>query len=558
MTSLDNAPASPTAGLSGIRVLELGQLVSAPYAAKLLADLGAEVIKVEPVEGDRARFRGPFRDGPDPDASGLFLGLNTNKTSITVDGSANLDRLTPLLDDADILITNYRSAELAHLGIDLDELADRRPELVICSVTPFGRSGPYAEYQAEELTVSHAGGWAYQCPGATDQSSEPPLKVFGHQTDFHAGVAAAMASLAAFDRAERTGLGELIDLSTVAHTAGMLEAALIAASYMGENPSRLGSRLLNPWGIFPCRDGLIFLVTVEQDQWERLVSLMDSPEWAETGLFDTTELRLENEDLLTVYLEEWTSQHSVEELWHLGQSERICFAPVLSMSDMESQAHLTERGFIVEVDHPAVGTVKHLGPPFKPSNGMWGPLRPAPVLDPSIEATFGPARTVATSAAASSSLSAAGPPSTRPLEGLRVLDLTWVWAGPYAGLHLAFLGAEVLKVESSLRPGLGRRLPLHPTGVEPTLNTSAYFNQWEQAKLSCELDLAQPESIATVKELVGVCDVVLENFATGVMERLGLGFDELQTINPNIVVASISKVRVWVASLAKPLSAASM
>ena len=530
----DNRPASSGSDLAGVRVLEIGELVSAPYAAKLLADLGADVIKVEPPGGDRARQRGPFRDGPDPNASGLFLGLNTGKRSVVVppagpDGDPP-ERLTEPLAMADIVITNLGHAELLALGVDLDELVVRRPEVVICSITPFGRTGPRAGWTAEELTVAHAGGWAYQCPGTSDRPDLPPLKVSGHQTDFHAGVAGAMTSLAAFHRASGSGIGELIDLSTMAHTVGMLEAAFIAASYLDADPNRLGSRLLNPWGIFPCADGLIFLVTVEQDQWERLVGLMGNPEWATTGLFDSAELRLENEDLLSLYLEAWTREHTVTELWHKGQAERICFAPVLTMADMARQEHLRARGFLVDVAHPAAGVVAHLGAPFRSTGLSRGPLRPAPLLDQAAAPTFGPGRERRPTTTT----------TTRPLEGVRVLDLSWVWAGPYATMHLGFLGAEVIKIESSRRPGLGRRLALHPPDVDPTLNTSAYFNQWEQGKLSCELDLSNPEAVAIVRRLVAECDVVVENFATGVMDRLGLGYDVLRTINPGVIVASVS------------------
>ncbi|MEL7156716.1 MAG: CoA transferase [Actinomycetota bacterium] len=365
-------------GLAGIRVLELGEMVSAPHAGKLLADLGADVIKVEPPGGERARQRGPFRHGPDPDASGLFLALNTNKRSVVVEPGDPAGRMAPLVASADIVLTNLRPDELTPFGIDLTDLHRRRPELVTCSILPFGLHGPHAHYRAEELQVTHGGGWAYQCPGASPEVDQPPLKVFGHQSDFHAGLVAATVALAAFDRAEATGIGDLIDLSSLAHTAGMLEAALIAASYMGEDPGRLGSRLLNPWRIFDGADGRIFLVTVEQDQWERLVELMGNPEWAATGLFDTLELRLENEDLLTLYLQEWIGDQPVDELWRRGQEQRICFAPVLTMADLEHQDHLRHREFLVEVDHPKAGTLTHLGPPFRADNAMWGPLGPAP------------------------------------------------------------------------------------------------------------------------------------------------------------------------------------
>ncbi|MEM8924310.1 MAG: CoA transferase [Actinomycetota bacterium] len=540
-------PGRAARGLDGVRVLELGEMVSAPYAAKLMADLGADVIKVEPPEGERARHRGPFRAAPDPDASGLYLALNTNKRSVVVGPDDHHDRLDPLLASADVILTNWPADRLATVGIDLDELHLRRPDAVLCSILPFGRTGPHAHYRAEELTVAHAGGWAYQCPGDSPDPANPPLKVFGHQADFHAGLAAATVAMAALDRRARTGVGDLIDLSSMAHVTGMLEAAVIGASYLDENPHRLGSRLLNPWGIFDCADGLMFLVTVEQDQWERLVELMDRPSWTETGLFDTVELRLENEDLLRLYLGEWMAGQKVDDLWHRGQAARVCFAPVLSMADLADQQHLVDRSFFATVDHPKAGQIRHLGPPFRASNGMWGPLRPAPLLDPAATPAFapsaeptGPAATERTPTAAGTTELEAARAAGRPLEGVRVLDLSWVWAGPYGAMHLAHLGAEVVKVESANRPGLGRRLALHPPELEPTLNTCAYFNQWEQGKTSCAIDLSHPEGAELVRTLASSVDVVVENFATGVMERLGLGYERLRAVNPGIIVASIS------------------
>ncbi len=543
-----NAPPLSTGPLRGVRVLEVGAMVAAPYAARLLADLGADVIKVEPPAGDLARSRGPFAGTPDPNASGLFLALNTNKRSVVIDpdeADAVTQRLEPLLASCDILLVNVTEAELASLTLDLNELHRQRPELVIVRISPFGATGPYSTYQAEELTVSHASGWAYQTPGASSEDDQPPLKIAGHQTEFQAGLAAATIAMASFHRAVETGVGDLVDFSTMAHVAGMLEAALISASYMGENPSRLGSRLLNPWKIFQAADGLVFLVTVEQDQWERLVEFMGTPEWTQLGLFDTLPQRLENEDLLVLYIEEWTAQHTVEELWREGQARRICFAPVLTMADMDGQPHLEERGFFHRIEHPVAGDVRHLGHPFRWTGTLSsridgpdvrGPIAPAPLLDPGSTPAFDAVdqdeRVVA--------LDPPRPSTDRPLEGIRVVDLSWVWAGPYCGMHLAFLGAEVIKIESSLRPGLGRRLPLHPPDVEPSLNTSAYFNQWDQAKLSVDLDLADPGSLAKVKTLIAECDVVLENFATGVMDKLGLGYDVLRELNPQVIVASVS------------------
>ncbi len=340
----------------------------------------------------------------------------------------------------------------------------------------------------------------------------------------------------------------MIDLSSVAHTAGMLEGALIGASYLGVDPDRLGSRLLNPWHIFTCAEpategdtapdpDLLFLVTVEQDQWERLVELMGHPDWLDSGLFDTMEQRHENDDLLKLFLGQWTVQHGALDLWHDAQRRRICFAPVFTMAALEQQAHLRERGFFHDVEHPRAGAVTHLGPPFRSTPSLHRTPGPAPMFDRHARPSFGPGRPVDGPPPVRSGQ--AGEP-LRPLDGLRVLDLSWVWAGPYCTMHLANLGAEVIKIESAQRPGLGRRLPFSPPDVDASLNTSAYFNQWDQGKLSCRLDLRRPEAVELFKAMTAEADVVVENFATGVMDKLGLGYRRLRSIKPDLIMASIS------------------
>src|SRR3954469_23689009 len=174
-------------GLEGVRVLELGHLVSAAYATKLIADLGADVIKIEEPQGDRARHCGPFPAGASHvEKSGLFLALNTNKRGVTFDlrQSRDKEQLQRLLSWADILVHNYPPPVMSELGIDYDTFRQRNPRLVMCSITPFGLTGPYRDYKAHELTLAHGGGWAWLSPGASDRPDLPPLKAFGHQADF--------------------------------------------------------------------------------------------------------------------------------------------------------------------------------------------------------------------------------------------------------------------------------------------------------------------------------------------------------------------------------------
>ncbi len=560
-------------GLDGIRVVELGQMVAAPWTAKLLADLGADVVKVEPPQGDAARRRGPFAadgervepgsvasagpDAPTRQTGGLFAAINTNKRGVVVDvaqpdGRATLDQL---LADADLFIHDLAPATAAAHGLAAEALRARHPSLVTLSITPFGQTGPYADWRATELQVVHGGGWGWLTPGCVADPELPPLKPHGHQAGFQSGFAAACASLAAVDRAQRTGHGEHIDFAQMSYVVGMLEAAFISWSYRGENPSRLGARILNPWGIFPTSDGHIFLVCVEADQWERLKDFMGRPEWADMDIFETLEGRFENEDLLRMWLGEWIAAQPVTELFHRGQAERLAFAPVNTVAQMAADPHLAARDFLVTYDQPGLGGITVPGAPSRLTNPWWSIRRPAPSLGEHDGASFagderGPAALgtqhvearqadsdeASAGCAATPGVSASG----RPLDGVTVADFTWVWAGPYCTLHLAHLGATVIKVESSARPDLGRRLPTQSGRHTPTLDTNGYFNQYGQGKQSITIDLGTAEGRALAKRLALSCDLVVSNYATGVMDGWGLGYEALAAERPDVIVGAIS------------------
>jgi crotonobetainyl-CoA:carnitine CoA-transferase CaiB-like acyl-CoA transferase len=532
-------------GLEGVRVLELGHLVSAAYATKLIADLGADVVKIEEPQGDRARQRGPFPAGvPHPEKSGLFLALNTNKRGVRLDlrqdqGKEQLQRLVAW---ADILIHNYSPPLMSELEISYDAFRQINPRLVMCSITPFGLTGPYRDYKAYEITLAHGGGWAWLSPGASDRPDLPPLKAFGQQADFQGGLAAAVATLAAYYRALETETGEHIDLSVQEFVASFLEQNFVYYTYQSKVASRLGQRLIYPWGIYQCQDGLIFVVNVEQDQWQRLVELMGNPEWASWEIFKDPFVRAENSDVLKPYVEEWIKEWKVEDLWRAGQERRICFSPVFSMIQLAQQEQLRARNFFVEVTHPQAGTLTHLGPPYKLREPWWKIRRPAPLLGEHNEEVKASLRQV--------KANPEGPqtpdPGLRtsqarlPLRGVRVADFSWAWAGPFCAMHLAHLGAEVIRIESQVRPDLGRRVPIYPSGMGPGLNRSGYFNQWNQGKKSLLLNLSKRDAIAIARKLITKCDVVVENFATGVMEHLGLGYEELKQLKPDIIMASIA------------------
>lgn len=520
-------------GLEGIRVVEVGQMIAVPWATRLIADLGADVVKLEPPQGDRARQRGPFPNEPDASQSGLFIHLNINKRSVVVDltKSSDITRLHELLQEADLLLHDLPPDVANSVGLHEDDLARQHPSLVTVSVTPFGRSGPYSRWAAEDLQLIHGGGWGWLTPGCSDQADLPPLKPAGQQAAFQIGFAAATIALGALDRALCTGEGEHLDLAGMSYISSMLEAGFISWSYLNEIPGRTGSRILNPWRIFEVADGRIFIVCVEDDQWIRLKEVMGFPEWSEMEIFDTQAGRADAEDLLHMWLGEWAAPQEVMDLFHLGQGKRIGFAPVNTIEQMLNDPHLRERGFIVEVDQPGLGKISLPGPVARLSKPWWSVREPAPTLGQHQEAVFNQSKPLNGAMEKSRS---------RPLEGVTVADFTWVWAGPFCTMHLAHLGAEVIKVESRQAPDLGRRLPLFSVNHEASVNSNGYFNQWGQGKKSLTLDLSTSDGRAVAKKIATNCDLVVSNYATGVMEKFGLGYSDLVEVRPDVIVGVIS------------------
>ena len=234
--------------LDGVRVLEVGDLVSAAYATKLLADLGADVVKIEPHRGDLTRGRGPFPGNiPDPEASGLFLYLNANKRGITLDltqprGQAALEALAAR---ADLLVHNVHPTLMAAHGLDYDRLSAANPRLVMTSIAPFGLSGPHATYRGPDVVTWSAGGVS-TLNGQTGEPDLPPLKAFGDQSGFQAALNAAVGSLGALFARLATGRGEHVEVSAQESVAAILELAFEFWPYCGLVASRLGAKAIQP------------------------------------------------------------------------------------------------------------------------------------------------------------------------------------------------------------------------------------------------------------------------------------------------------------------------
>ncbi len=368
--------------LSGLRVVEVGELVAAAYATKLLADLGAEVIKIEPPSGDAARRRGPFpRATPDPECSGLYVYLNTNKRSLTVDltqpgGQAVLARLAA---NADLLVHNVPPADMAGHGLRYDALAARNPRLVMTSIAPFGLTGPRRDWAATDLTLWNAGGIAY-LNGSPEAEDLPPLAPFGQQAQYQGALNGAVASLGALVARLRSGRGQHVEVSIQESLAAILELTFEYWPYMGLIASRLGRKPIQPLDFLECQDGWIFICCVEEHQWREFVRMIGSPEWADLEIFADRLARGLNWDALKIFLQEWASGQRVQDLYHAAQRRRIPFAPVSTMGDLLASDHLKARGFFAMVDTPGGSTVTVPGAPYKLSVTPWAIRRPAPSL----------------------------------------------------------------------------------------------------------------------------------------------------------------------------------
>jgi crotonobetainyl-CoA:carnitine CoA-transferase CaiB-like acyl-CoA transferase len=377
---------------SALVVVECGEGISGAFAAKLLGDLGADVIKVEPPAGDLTRRRGPFPEtGPDPEMSGLFTYLNVNKRGVVADltktGDRNLFRL--LLERADILIHNVGPSERSSQGLDSAALTARYPRLVIAALSIFGQTGPYAHYRGYDLTAANGSGWAFVSPGASPYPDLPPLRCFGDQCDFQAGVHAAMIVLAAYLHRLKCGKGQSIDISEREVVTALIENNLVHYTYAERIASRLGDRVIGPWFIADCADGQIFVIAVEEDQWQRLVQLMGEPEWARYDLFKDRLSRGQNNDALKALMSEWILSWKAQELYRAAQEHRIPFAPINTMRSLYENEHLRERQFFTELEQPAIGRLKLPGMPSRYGRSSWAIRRPAPRLGEHNQELFG-------------------------------------------------------------------------------------------------------------------------------------------------------------------------
>lgn len=379
--------------LTGLRVLDFTHYVAGPYCTKLLADYGADVIKVEPPWGDGARRIGPFPgDEADPEKCGLFLHLNTNKRGMVIDlrDCSGRDIVHRLALWADIVVENFRPGVAARLGIGYEQLAEINPGLVYTSISNFGQTGPYKDYHGSEIVFYGMGGEMH----STGLADREPLKLGGSVGLYQAGAVAAVATMGAtlagsFDLGDADGetVGQHIDVSILETQLGSVDrrqSALLAHQYTGElshRPASGGSGGF-PNAVYPCADGY-FQINGSRMYFSRAVAMLGNPpdlladRWRDPGSQGDHAMQ---EEFESEHFLPWMLERTRAEAWQTAQENRVLSGPINTMADLDVDPSFNSRGVFAQGEHPTVGNLKYPGRPFIMNNSPWRLRSTAPLL----------------------------------------------------------------------------------------------------------------------------------------------------------------------------------
>jgi crotonobetainyl-CoA:carnitine CoA-transferase CaiB-like acyl-CoA transferase len=379
--------------LTGLLVVDFTEGVAGPNCAKLLADFGARVVKIERPGGDPARTMGPFpADVADPEKSGMFLHLNTNKESVVIDVStpegAGIART--IASRADVVVESSRPGTMATLGLGADDLIAVNPRLVFTSVTPFGQTGPYRDWEMTEIVAFAMGGMS-----ASGSAAREPVKLAGNVVLMQSGATACVATLGALFYAEESGEGQHVDVATFETQNGTLDRRryyLLSYEYSGTTGERtavVGAGRPGAGGRFECADGqMVTTGRIWPDHVGRMVGVLGDPGlarlWDELGL----DVMSEHPDLINRLVAGWAaarqSRTAMREAQGAGWPVVVVNDPRLLLSD----DHLLARGFWVTADHPAAGPLPYTGAPWTLDGAGWAIRRTAPLLGQDTDAVL--------------------------------------------------------------------------------------------------------------------------------------------------------------------------
>ena len=356
--------------LDGLKVLDLTHYVAGPYATRLMALQGAEVIKVErPETGDGARRIGPFPDNvPHPEKSALFLYLNSGKKSITLNlkSGASKPIMRRLLEWADVLVENFCPGVMSRLGMDYESVAAVNPGLVMTSISNFGQTGPYRDYGAREINLYAMGGLMY----ITGDPEREPLHMAARLAQYGAGQNAFAGTMGALLHRDISGMGQHVDVAISEYLATILENALSQYSYTGSNFRRTGNRGYGraAWGPYPCRDGYVGVIAGPDHKWHEMAELMGIAELADERFSDRAG-RAENADELDALMMPWLMRHDRHEIFERAQHSGLAFAYVAEPKDILGWEHLRARWFFTEIEHPEAGSLEYPTIPWMIESG---------------------------------------------------------------------------------------------------------------------------------------------------------------------------------------------
>lgn len=512
-------------GLKRVRVLDFSTQIAGAYATKLLADGGAEVIKVEPAGGDPLR-RWSATGDPGEEDGALFNYLHAGKRSIV--GSARGDRVRELVGAADLLVEAFGLATDSGERLDVDALRALHPRLVILSITPWGRTGPWSDRPASEFTIQAESGSI----GVRGLPGCEPFQAGGRVCEWLAGTFASVAALAAVRGARETGRGEHVDFS-------MLELAHIAASNYADltfrlmnggvedvDPPSFPPQSVETPSIEPTRDGYVGFCTNTRQQFSDFLLMIGRPDLRDDEQLAQIAGRAARFEEWNEIVQAFTRTRTTAELIEVASLLRIPVAPICNGATVRDHEQLATRGVFVP---DASGRFLQPRRPYRIDEADPPRPRPAPKLERD-------QATVRFETAAVPPVEDSGADGRLPLEGLRVLDMTAWWAGPSATHMLACLGAEVIHVESITRPD-GMRM----TGGM----AAAHFADWWEAsqiflavncnKKGITIDLDQAAGKALIERLVTECDAVVENFTPRVLDGFGLTRDRINELNPRAI-----------------------
>ncbi|MEV5835186.1 CoA transferase [Nocardia sp. NPDC052112] len=510
--------------LDGYVVVDFSSGIAGAYCTKLLADAGAEVVKVEAPEGDRLRtWSASGTDIPSGTDGALFGFLAGAKRSVVADpdDAGAIDFVNELLAGADAVIWSRGSRVAEQPSFAPEAIRQRHPHLTVTSITPFGLHGPWRDHPATEFTLqAWSGGIIGLGRGAPDRA---PVAIGGQVGEWVAGAYAAAGTLTSRSRTLDTGVGELVDLS-------MLETQILTLTYYSvtffealRRPFPRPGRALMVPGVATAKDGMVAVGCGTAQQWFDLCAMVGHPEWIdESAPFSISGKAAD----LAAEIAPWFTDHTIDEIRDLATAFRIPNAPVANGDNSAGMDHYQARGSFVT--NPRDGYMQP-APPYRLGAEPQRAPGPAPRLDEHGERyrAAPPAARQTTAAASTREL---------PFSGLRVLDMTAFWAGPSCTHFLAMLGAEVIHLESTTRPDGTRLIAGVPVTEEQWWERSPIFSGLNTNKKSVTLDFRSERGLEVLHRLIQSCDVIVENYTPRVLEQIGLDYERVRDLRPDAIM----------------------